>query len=111
MTEPLPTAVLRVGHVTFDPSLYDAVVVADAETSTYLVPAIKNLPGLLRWFSGVSPDGSLSQVSIWDSAERAAQMDHLAEMRVRARADFGAVGVMFTPATATYTNYPITWTI
>lgn len=112
MTESLPaTAVLRVGRVTFDPSLYDAVVIADQKTTEYLIPAIKRLPGLLQWFSGVSPEGSLSQVSIWDSQEHAAQMDHLPEMRVRARDDFRAVGVSFTAETATYTNYPITWTI
>jgi hypothetical protein len=110
MTEALPTtAVLRVGRVTFEPSLYDAVVVADKQTSVYLIPAIKRLPGLIQWFSGVSPEGSLSQVSIWDSEEHAAQMDHLKEMRVKAREDFGAVGVTFTRETATYTNYPITW--
>ena len=111
MTEALPTtAVVRVGRVTFDPSLYDAVVVADRETSQYLIPAIKRLPGLIHWFSGVSPEGSLSQVSVWDSEEHAAQMDHLKEMRVQARDDFRAIGVTFTAETATYTHYPITWT-
>lgn len=110
MTESLPpNAYIRVGRVTFDPSLYDAVVIADRETSEYLIPAIKELPGLIRWFSGVSPEGSLSQVSIWDTEEHAAQMDNLQAMRVRAREDFGAVGVTFTVETATYTNYPITW--
>jgi hypothetical protein len=106
-----PTAVVRVGRVTFDPSLYDAVVAADKRTSQYLIPAIKRLPGFIDWFAGVSPDGSLSQVSIWDSEEHAAQMDHLKEMRVQARDDLRAVGVTFTAETATYTNYPITWTI
>jgi hypothetical protein len=112
VTESLPsTAFLRVGRVTFDPSLYAAVALADKKTSEYLIPAINRLPGLIRWFSGVSPEGSLSQVSIWDSEEHAAQMDHLREMRVKAREDFGAVGVTFTAETATYTNFPITWAI
>ena len=112
MTESLPTtAVVRVGRVTFDPGLYDVVVAADRKTSEYLIPAIRRLPGLLHWYAGVSPEGSLSQVSIWDSEEHAAQMDELQEMRVRARDDFRAVGVQFTAETATYTNYPITWTI
>jgi hypothetical protein len=110
LTESLPAnAFIRVGRVTFDPSLYDAVVVADKATSEYLIPAIKELPGLISWFSGVSPEGSLSQVSIWDTEAHAAQMDNLKAMRVRARDDFGAVGVTFTAETATYTNYPITW--
>ncbi|MFE2960289.1 hypothetical protein [Nocardia tengchongensis] len=112
MTESLPaTAVVRVGRVTFDPSLYDAVVAADKKTAEYLIPAIRRLPGLLHWYAGVSPEGSLSQVSIWDSEEHAAQMDELKEMRVLARDDLRAVGVTFTAETAKYTNYPITWTI
>jgi hypothetical protein len=112
VNESLPTsAVLRVGRVTFDPSLYDAVIVADKRTSEYLIPAIEQLPGLIRWFSGVSREGSLSQVSVWDSEEHAAQLDHLEEMRTTARKDFAAVGVMFTAETATYNNYPITWNI
>lgn len=112
MAKSLPvTAFVRVAHVTFDPSRYDAVVVEDQKTSEYLIPAIKQLPGLLHWYSGVSPEGSLSQVSIWDSEEHAAQMDHLKEMRVRAREDFAAIGLTFTAETATYTNYPITWSI
>jgi hypothetical protein len=77
----------------------------------YLIPAILRLPGLLHWYAGVSPEGSLSQVSVWDSEEHAAQMDELKEMRVRARDDLRAVGVSFTAETATYANYPITWTI
>jgi len=112
VAESLPTtAVVRVGRVTFDPSLYDAVLVADKKTSHYLIPAIKRLPGLIDWYTGVSSEGSISQVSIWDSEEHAAQMDDLKEMRVQARDDFRAVGVTFTTETATYTNYPITWTI
>ncbi|MFI1916901.1 hypothetical protein [Nocardia sp. NPDC020380] len=111
MPESLPsTAVVRVGRVTFDPSLYDAVVAADEQTSKYLIPAIQRLPGFLHWYAGVSPDGSLTQVSIWDSEEHAAQMDNLKEMRIQAREDLGAVGVTFTAETAAYTNYPLTWT-
>ncbi|GAB2508432.1 hypothetical protein [Nocardia heshunensis] len=112
MTESLPaTAVVRVGRVTFDPSLYDAVVEADKKTAEYLIPAIQSLPGLLHWFAGVSPDGSLSQISVWDSQEHASQMDDLKEMRIRARDEFRAIGVTFTAETATYAHYPLTWTI
>lgn len=112
MTELLPpTAVLRLGRVTFDPSRYDAVAVADQQTSEYLIPAIKQLPGLLHWFAGVSPQGSLAQASIWDTDEHAAQMNDLKAMRVRAREDLGAIGVTFTAETAVYDHYPIDWTI
>ena len=112
MTEPLPAnAVVRVSRVTFDPSLFEAVAAADLETAKYLKPAIERLPGLLHWYAGVSPTGSFVQFSIWDSDEHAAQMDELAEMRVRARDDFRAVGVSFSPEYASIVHYPITWTI
>lgn len=112
MSEPLPTnVVVRFSRVVFDPSRFDEVIVADKKTSEYLIPAIRRLPGLLHWFAGVSPEGSFLQVSVWDSEEHAKQMDHLKEMTVDARRDFNAVGVSFTPETATIVNYPITWTI
>lgn len=112
MGDPLPpTAVMRVSRVLFAPELYEDVLVADAQTAEYLVPAIRRLPGLLHWYAGVSPDGSFVQMSIWDTDEHAAQMDHLAEMRVRARADFGAVGVSFDAEHASIVHYPVTWTI
>ena len=106
-----PAAVIRVSRVTFDPSLFEEVSVADIRTSEYLIPAIERLPGLVQWFTGVSPDGSFVQISLWDSEEHAKQMDDLTEMAVIARADFTAVGVSFTPEHATIVNYPITWTI
>lgn len=112
MPLPLPaTAVVRFSRVVFDPSRFDEVVVADRETSEYLIPAIQRLPGFLHWFAGVSPEGSFVQISIWDSEEHAKQMDHLKDMTVDARADFNKVGVSFTPETATIVNYPLTWTI
>lgn len=110
MTESLP-AVVRVSRVTFDPSLYGEVAVADKKVAQYLIPAITQLPGLLHWYSGVSPEGSFVQVSIWDSEEHAKQMDRLKEMVVDARGDMTAVGVVFTPDHATIVNYPVSWTI
>jgi len=112
MNDSLPsTAVLRVSRVTFDPTLYDTVAALDKKTSEYLVPAIKQLPGLIYWFAGVSPNGSFVQMSIWDSKEHAMQMDSLKEMAVTARAEFTEAGVSFDPEHATIVNYPMTWSI
>ena len=49
------------------------------------------------------------QVSVWDTEEHAAQLDHLKEMVIDGRRDMEAVGVTFTPIF----NYPIdrTWTV
>jgi len=112
VAEPLPpTAVVRVSRVTFAPELFDDVVAADERTARYLVPAITQLPGLLHWYAGVSPEGTFVQISVWDTDEHAAQMNHLTEMRVRARADFAAVGVSFDAEHASIVHYPVTWTI
>jgi hypothetical protein len=77
------------------------------KTSEYLIPAVRRQPGLIHFYSGVSPEGSVVQVSVWNSREHAMQLDHLKEMVVDARAEAEAVGVTFHPIV----NYPVNWTI
>jgi hypothetical protein len=109
MTESLSaTAVVRVARGSFDPSRFaefDALTTKQAE---YLIPAIKRLPGLIHLYAGVSPDGSIVNVSVWDSEEHAAQMDRLKEMAVIARGEMEALGGTFVRPIV---NYPINWTI
>jgi hypothetical protein len=108
MTVSLPaTAVVRVSRGNFDPSRCAEVDALNKKVSVYLVPAISRLPGLIHWYAGVSPEGSIVNVSVWDSDEHAAQMDRLKEMAVDARAEMEAVDVRFTPIV----NYPVNWTI
>jgi hypothetical protein len=108
MTESLPaTAVVRVSRGSFDPSGFAEVDAVNTKVSGYLVPAIQRLPGLIHWYAGVSPEGSIVNVSVWDSDEHAAQMGALTEMTVDARREMEAVGVAFIPIV----NYPINWTI
>lgn len=108
MTESLPaTAVVRVSRGSFDPGRFAEIDAMNTKTSEYLIPAIKRLPGLIHWYSGVSPEGSVVQVSIWDSNEHAAQMDRLKEMAVDARGEAEAAGLTFFQIV----NYPINWTI
>ena len=107
MTESLPTtAVVRVSRASYDPSRFAEVDTASKKTSEYIIPAIRRLPGLLHFYAGISPKGSIVQVSVWDTDEHAAQLDRLKEMVVDGRRDMEAVGVMFTPIF----NYPIDWT-
>jgi hypothetical protein len=107
MAESLPTtAVVRVSRASFDPSRFAQVDAASKKTSEYIIPAIRRLPGLLHFYAGVSPKGSIVQVSVWDTDEHAAQLDRLKEMVVDGRRDMEAVGVTFTPIF----NYPIDWT-
>ena len=91
MTESLPaTAVVRVARGSFDPSRFAEVDALATKQAEYLVPAIKRLPGLIRWYAGVSPEGSIVNLSVWDCDEHAAQMSQLKEMTVDARGDGGS---------------------
>lgn len=109
MTESLPTsAVIRVGRATFDPSLFTDFSALVTKQADYLVPAIKELPGLISWFTGVSPEGSTVQISVWDTEAHAKQMDDLKLMAVVARGEMEAIGGHFERPII---NYPINWTI
>ena len=66
MTESLPTtAVVRVSRGSFDPGRFAEVDAVNKKVSEYLVPAIRRLPGLIHWYAGVSPEGSIVNVSVW----------------------------------------------
>jgi hypothetical protein len=108
MAESLPaTAVVRVSRGSFDPRRFAEVDAVNKKVSEYLIPAIGRLPGLIHWYAGVSPEGSIVNVSVWDSDENAAQMDRLTEMTVDARGEMEAADVAFIPIV----NYPVNWTI
>ncbi len=86
IAESLPkTAVVRVSRASYDPARFAEVDAASKKTSEYIIPAIRRLPGLLHFYAGVSPKGSIVQVSIWDTDEHAAQLDRLKEMVVDGR--------------------------
>src|SRR5258708_34921938 len=72
--------VLRVSRGKFDPGRFAEVQEMVTATSSYLIPAIRRLPGLISYFVGASPDGSMVNVSVWDSDEHAAPMGALKEM-------------------------------
>ncbi|HEX3965339.1 MAG TPA: hypothetical protein VHZ03_53290 [Trebonia sp.] len=102
------TAVVRVSRGNFDPARFDEVQAMTVATGRYLIPAIKELPGLISYYASASPDGSVVHVSIWESGEHAQQMSRLKEMIVDARSDAERAGVTFpTPII----NYPIDWAI
>ncbi|MGW4244312.1 hypothetical protein [Nocardia sp. NPDC004722] len=109
MPESLPsTAVVRVGRASFDPAGFEEFNALITKQGDYLIPAIEELPGILHWFTGVSPEGSTVQVSIWDTEEHAKQMDTLKKMAVVARGEMEAIGGIFERPII---NYPINWTI
>ena len=100
-------AVIRVARSDWDPARFDQATEINERTSEYLVPAIQQLDGLIAFYAGVSPTGSLMNASIWQSTANAQQMDSLKEMIVDARNEFSAIGATFTPIV----NYPIVWSI
>ena len=102
------TAVVRIARASFDPSRFAEIDALTTKQAEYLIPAIKRLPGLVHWYTGVSPEGLAVQVSVWDSEEHAAQMDRLNEMAVIARGEMEALGGTFLRPIV---NYPINWTI
>ena len=107
VAEPLPpTAVVRVSRATFDPSRFVEVDAMSKKTAEYIIPAIRQLSGLIHFYAGASPKGSIVQVSVWETDEHAAQLDRLKEMVVDGRRDMEAVGVTFSPIV----NHPIDWT-
>jgi hypothetical protein len=76
-TEKLPAnAVIRVSRGNFDPSQFTKVDTLAQKQAEYLVPAIKQLPGLIHWYTGVSPEGSMTQVSVWDRTRQNASGQH-----------------------------------
>jgi hypothetical protein len=105
---PAPEAGRGSARVGRHPSRSAEVDALDRKQAEYLIPAIERLPGLIHWYTGVSPDGSMAAVSIWDSEEHAKQMDTLKEMVVVARGEVEALVGTFT---GSIVNYPIAWTI
>lgn len=101
------TAVVRYAHGTFATDRFEAIDALSTQQAEFLLPAIDPLPGLLRWYSAVAPQGEIAQVSIWDSEEHSDQMAELKEMVVTARGQMTSAGVAFDPIV----NYAASWTI
>ena len=99
--------VIRVSRASFDPERFAEVERMLRDTSAYLSPAIKRLGGLLGYYAGIAPEGSVIAVSLWDSNAHAGQMGSLKEMAVDARRDAEAVGV----SAPVIVNYPLAWQI
>ncbi|HEX3837602.1 MAG TPA: hypothetical protein VHW25_11625 [Steroidobacteraceae bacterium] len=61
--ESLPTtAVVRVSRASYDPSRFAEVDAKSKKTAEYIIPAARRLPGLIHFYAGVSPKGSIVQV-------------------------------------------------
>ena len=101
------SAVIRVSRGNFDPGRFAEADQMTYDTGRYLIPAIRQLDGLISYYAGTSREGSTVHVSVWQSNEHADQMGRLKEMIVDARHAGEAAGVSFVPIV----NYPIAWHI
>ena len=80
----------------------------NTKTSETRYPALKNSPGLIHHYAGISPEGSgLGTSHPGDTKETRRKPNHLKEMVVIARAEMEAVGVTFY----LIVGYPISWTV
>ena len=103
MSEP----VIRISQGFFDPRQYDAVAAKLKEGRTRLEPALRGLPGLVRYYVSIDPvSNSMVNVSVWESLEAAGQMNTLKEMLAQ-RDIFVELGVRFQPIR----NYAGLWSI
>lgn len=99
--------VIRVSRGSFDPSRFESVDRVIRDSGDYLIPAITRLGGLVGYFAGTSPAGSVVNVSLWESDAHARQMSELKEMTETAYREATAAGIEFIPIV----NYPIAWRI
>jgi hypothetical protein len=102
-----PASVIRVSRGNFNPVRFAEVEQMTRDTGAYLIPSIKQLPGLIGYYAAVANSGSMVHVSLWETDENAQQMGSLKEMTENARSDAEAVGVSFAPIV----NFPIKWNI
>jgi hypothetical protein len=102
-TEP----VVRISKGTFPPAKYDEIYRLIQDSAKVLVPALKQLRGLVYYHAGVDArTGTVVNVSVWNSLEDAKQMDSLAAMLAQ-RPILEAAGVTFDKIA----NYLPTWKI
>jgi hypothetical protein len=100
-------AIIRVSRGSFDPSRFEEVDRVIRRSGDYLIPAITRLGGLVSYYAGTSPSGSVVNVSLWESEAEAQQMAALKEMTENAYRQATAAGVEFIPIV----NYPLVWRI
>jgi quinol monooxygenase YgiN len=99
-------SVVRLSRGSFDPQRFEAIRAALDESQQSLVPAIKTLAGNQYYYAGIDQVSStMINVSVWESAEAAHQMDSLKAMQ-EAAAMFIELGVRFERPIV---NYEVLW--
>ncbi len=98
--------VVRISRGSFDPSLYAKVKERLTASQEPLIPALKQLKGLLHYYAGIEAgSNTMINVSVWATLADAQQMDTLAPMLALAK-EFNAMGVKFERPII---NYETVW--
>ncbi len=96
---------LRINRGTFDPSKAQVVSEMLRESEEQLAPALKLLPGLQSYQTGIDTEhGTMIAISTWDTIEHAQSMGRLPEMNAL-RSTFQQYGIVFEPIS----TYDILW--
>jgi|SRR5579885_584379 len=99
--------VVRISRGHFSPERYEEVRRFNEAAAEPLVPALKQLRGLIYYHVGVDPvTNTVVNVSIWTDLDAAKQMDTLAPM-LALRPGAQQIGIQFDPIA----NYEPLWTI
>jgi hypothetical protein len=99
--------IVRISRGRFDPTRTNEVAEMLRASDEKLAPAIKQLPGLQSYQTGIDRASALIiAISLWDTTEQAAAMGKLPEMNEQ-RAIFEAYGIVFDPIT----TYEILWQV
>lgn len=100
--------VIRISRGSFQPERYEIVKAHLTQSQETLIPAIRQLNGLLHYYVGIDPvSNTMVNVSIWQSLADAKQMETLAPMLALAK-EFIDLGVTFERPII---NYDTVWEI
>ena len=98
---------VRINRGTFDPSKAQVVQEMLRESEEQLAPALKQLPGLQSYQTGIDTEhGTMIAISTWDTIEHAQSLGQLPEMNAL-RSTFQQYGIVFDPIS----TYDILWQV
>jgi hypothetical protein len=100
--------VVRISRGAFPPERYESVKARLTQSQETLIPAIRQLNGLLHYYAGIDAvANTMINVSVWQSLADSKQMETLAPMLALAK-EFIDLGVTFERPII---NYDTVWEI
>ena len=98
---------VRINRGTLDRVKAQDVIEMLRKSEEQLAPALKQLPGLQRYQTGIDAErGTMIAISVWDTAEHAQSLSQLPEMNTQ-RSIFQQYGIVFDPIS----TYDILWQV